>query len=208
MPRFGLTAAEERSLKRLDTPSKIQDFLNTLPFHSGDARRSPRGVLRDRTANCMEGALLAALALRLRGKQPLIVDIESAPHDDDHVIAVFKEKGKWGAVSKTNHNVLRYRDPVYASIRELAMSYFHEYTDRDGIKTMRTYSQPVDLSRFDARGWTTTDDIQFIVDYLIHKMSHRSIISSAQAKKLRSQDAIERRAGKLIEWDRAGRRVK
>lgn len=152
-----------------------------------------------RTAHCIEGAMLAALAFRLQGRKPLVLDLEAAAHDFDHVIALFKERGKWGAVSKTNHTVLRFRDPVYASIRELVMSYFHEYTDARGIKTLRSYSKPVNLSRFDRQHWMTGTDAWCVAEFLA-EAPHTQIVTPRQAARLRRQDAIERRAGEIVEW--------
>ena len=117
---------ELKTLKRLDSPAKIQDFLCRLRYNPKDTCFSPRMVLRKRCCHCVEGAMLAAAALRLNGRKPLLVDLTASRRDLDHVIAVFRENGKWGAISKTNHAVLRYREPVYTSIRELAMSFFHE----------------------------------------------------------------------------------
>jgi hypothetical protein len=125
---YNLSASELRQLKKLSTPAKIQDFLNTLPFNfelDGDTCQSPRQVLRSGTAHCLEGAMLAALALRLQGHKPLLMDLKSINGiDDDHVAALFKLRGRWGCITKTNHAVLRYREPIYLNLRELAMSFF------------------------------------------------------------------------------------
>lgn len=202
---FGLTSAELRTLRRLSTPSKIQDFLNTLPFNferKGETCYSPRMVLTHRTAHCAEGAILAAAALRLNGHRPLIVDMEAADHDASHLIAVYQVRGRWGAISKTNHSVLRFRDPAYASIRELVMSYFHEYTDDVGQKTLRSFTRPLDLSRFDRRGWmTSSDSALYIVERLV-EMSHQKILRPGQARLLRPVDPIEKKAGEIVEWRR------
>ena len=129
-------------LKKLSTPRKIQDFLDGLSMNfseNGHTCYSPRMVLREKKAQCMEGAMLAAAALRLAGYPPLIMELKSVQKDDDHVLAVFQIDGCWGAITKTNHGVLRYREPIYKNLRELAMSYFHEYFLHDGTKTMRSY---------------------------------------------------------------------
>jgi hypothetical protein len=164
---FNLTAQELKQLKQLSTPAKIQDFLNTLPFNfelDGDTCQSPRQVLQSGTAHCLEGAMLAALALRLQGHKPLLMDLKSINGiDDDHVVALFKLRGRWGGITKTNHAVLRYREPVYLSLRELAMSFFHEYFLHSGRKTMRSYSTAFDLSKFDRRGWITSDEDVFYI---------------------------------------------
>ena len=158
-------------------------------------------VLRENRAHCMEGAMFAAVALRFQGHKPLVVDLTSVKDDDDHVITVFKHKGHWGAISKTNHAVLRYREPIYRSIRELVMSFFHEYfTNGDGKKTLRSYSMPVDLSRFDKIGWMTAEeDVWYVPEYLF-EVQHKPILSRSQIAFLRKADAIEIKAGSLVEW--------
>src|SRR5512142_217167 len=146
------TTEERRAFRRLDSPRKVQDFLDAVPMNfceDGDTCMSPRRVLRENRAHCLEGAMFAAAAFRTHGRPPLVLDLEATDDDHDHVVALFRERGRWGAVSKTNHAVLRYREPVYRSVRELALSYFHEYFLDDGRKTLRRYSDPVDLSRFD-----------------------------------------------------------
>ena len=200
---FGLNKKELVILKRLNTPKKIQDFINNIPInfdYRKDTCMSPRVVLRKNKCHCIEGAILAALCLRLNGKSPLILDLEANEKDYDHVIAVFKEDGKWGAISKTNHAVLRYRDPVYSSIRELVMSYFHEYNDKRGRKNLRRYSLPVDLSMFDKKNWVSNEkDIWFIPEYLV-KVKHYNLINKKQSLNLRKSDNIEIVKDKLVEW--------
>lgn len=200
---FNLTKEEEKILKDLNTPGKIQDFLNKLPINfeeKGDTCMSPRMVLKTGKCHCIEGAMLAAVALRMQGKKPLVVDLTASRNDVDHVIAVFKENGKWGAITKTNHAVLRYREPAYKNIRELAMSFFHEYTDDKGRKTLRSYSAPVDLSRFDKKGWMTAEDDVWYVNDCLRDTKHYKILNIQQIRKLRRADKLEIKAGKLIEW--------
>lgn len=191
-------------LKKLDTPAKIQNFLDTMPKNfedDGDTCMSPMLVLEKKICHCVEGAVLAALALRIHGHQPLLMDLTADPTDYDHVVAVFKIDGKWGAISKTNHPVLRYREPIYRSIRELAMSYFHDYVQVEtGKKTLRSFSRPVNLKRFDRLGWLTEkDDIDYIPEYLA-KVRHYPILTRKQIRNLRNADPIEVQAGKLEEW--------
>lgn len=199
----GLTPDELKTLRALNSSRKVQDFLETIPTNfepDGDTCLSPRRVLRERRAHCIEAAMLAALAFRLQGKPPLVLDLTSAPHDFDHVIAPFQVNGFWGAVSKSNHAVLRYRDPVYASVRELVMSYFHEYTDDAGKKTLRSYSKPIDLSRFDADNWMTNeDDVWSVAEYLAD-VPHVKLLTPAQVSSLRRADAIEQEIGKITIW--------
>jgi hypothetical protein len=155
-----------RSLK---TPLKIQQYLDQLKYNKevgGVTCRSPRRVMRDETAHCMEGALFGAAALRMLGHPPLLLDFE-AVRDDDHVIAIFRSEGHWGAVAKSNYTGLRYREPVYRTLRELAMSYFEHYYNLRREKTLRNYSRPVNLKRFDPIHWMAAEeDLWEIPDYL------------------------------------------
>ncbi len=194
------TATNRRQLQKLSTPAKIQDYLNSLPFHFVDANDtclSPKEVLRFGTAQCMEGAMLAAAALRFHGHQPLIVDLTSSKDDFDHVIAVFKVGGHWGAISKTNHAVLRYREPIYRTIRELVMSYFHEYFLDDGRKTLRSFTKPVNLARFDKQGWMTSEEPVWYIPIHLVNVKHHAILTAKQRQNLRLADAIEIAAGRL-----------
>ena len=201
---FGFTEKEINVFRQLNTPKKIQDFLNKIPANFEPDREtvlSPRMVLKENRAHCMEGAMFAAAALRFHGYKPLVLDLTTVKDDDDHVVAVFKHKGHWGAISKTNHAVLRYREPVYKTIRELVMSYFHEYfTNHDGKKTLRSYSMPVDLSRFDKQGWMTAEeDVWYVPEYLF-EVSHKPILSRSQIAMLRKADQVEIKAGRIVEW--------
>lgn len=201
---FGLDEKEIDILKSLNTPKKIQDFLNKMPINfepEGDTCMSPRMVLKNNIAHCIEGAMLAAVALRLNGEKPLVVDMTASKDDFDHVICVFNRNGMWGCISKTNHAVLRYREPIYKSIRELVMSFFHEYSDDSGKKTLRSYSLPVDLSRFDNLNWMASEeDVWFVPDYLA-KVKHFPILNLSQIRGLRKADELEIKAGKLLEWE-------
>jgi len=200
---FGLTPKELSVLRRLDTPRKIQDFLEKIPINfepDGDTCLSPRRVLRERRAHCIEAAMLAALALRIHGERPLVLDLTSAPHDEDHVIVPFRQNGHWGAISKSNHTVLRFRDPVYRTIRELVMSYFNEYLDSAGRKTLRSYSRPVTLSRFDRFGWMTSEEDVWIVAEHLADIPHIPLLTRAQLASLRRADRVERRALEIVQW--------
>lgn len=199
---------ELRVLRKLKTPRHIQDFLETLPINfeeEGDMFMSPRRVLRERKAHCLEGAVLAAAAFAFHGRPPLLLDLETIPSDESHVVALFREKGRWGAVSKTNHAVLRYRDPVYRSVRELALSYFHEYFLDHGKKTLRSYGT-LNLARFSRRNWTTDEaDLWYIEDALV-ATRHFPIVTPALTRRLRTADPIERKAGMLSVWRKPRRR--
>ena len=173
------TAAERAVFRRLSCPDKIQRFLDfDLVYNKekdGITCRSPRRVLRDRTAHCMEGALFGAAALRGIGHPPLLLDLE-AVRDDDHVLAVFRQRAHWGAVAKSNYTGLRYREPVYRTLRELVMSYFEHYYNLRREKTLRRYSRPVDLRRFDQRRWMTAEeDVWFVPEYLT-VISHTALL--------------------------------
>jgi hypothetical protein len=169
MPTAPFNRAERAIFRRLATPEKIQRYLDDLPYDKepeGPRCRSPRRVLRDQTAHCMEGALFGAAALRMLGHPPLLLDLE-AVRDDDHVLAVFRIQNHWGAIAKSNYSGLRFREPVYRSLRELVMSYFEHYYNLRREKTLRNYSRPVNLKRFDAFDWmTSADDPWFIPEYL------------------------------------------
>tara|TARA_Y100000310_G_C20682781_1_gene817012 strand:- start:1075 stop:1746 length:672 start_codon:yes stop_codon:yes gene_type:complete len=210
-PFSNFSKEEITILKALNTPSKIQTFLNSLPTNfetSGDTCLSPKSVLEKGTAHCMEGAMFAAAALRFHGHKPLIVDLVANKHDEDHVIAVFKKHGHWGCISKTNHHVLRYRDPIYKSIRELIMSCFHEYYPDSGKKVLRFYSMPVNLSRFDSKNWMTSKEhVWYIPEYLT-EIPHKRILSHSQIKSLREADEIEKKAGDLLEYPDPRKKVK
>ena len=190
-------------IKSLNTPKKIQDFINQLEINfekQGETCYSPKTVLKMGRAHCMEGAMLAACILRFHRHEPLILDIEATEKDFDHVVTLFKINKHWGAISKTNHSVLRYREPVYKTIRELVMSFFHEYFTDEGIKTMRSFSSPVNLKKFDKNNWMTSEaDVWFIPDYLAD-MKHNKILNKSQVKSLRKADKIEIDAGKLTEF--------
>lgn len=179
MPPYGLTAAELRILRSLNTPERIQRFLDTEVAYNkepdGETIRSPRRVLRDRVAHCFEGALLAAAALRIHGHPPLLLDL-GAVRDDDHVLALFRRGRLWGAVTKSNYSGLRFREPVYRTLRELAMSYFEHYYNAAREKTLRTYSRPVSLRRFDRIDWMTAEaDLWAVNDHLLG-ISHTPLL--------------------------------
>ncbi len=185
--QFGLTSSERAVFRRLGTPQRIQRFLdreiayNTEP--NGPTCRSPRMVLRDGAAHCMEGALFGAAALRMIGFPPLLLDLE-AVRDDDHVLAIFRMSGHWGAVASSNYAGLRYREPVYRTLRELAMSYFEDYFNLKKEKTLRTYSRPVNLRRFDSIGWMTAEeDVWAIPEYLL-TIAHRPLLAPRMEARL------------------------
>jgi len=190
------TADEKRFLKTLKNPDRIQAFLDSIDYNPAYECRSPRWVMRKRSAHCFEGALFAAAALQFIGHRPLIVDM-LAENDDDHVIAVFKKDGFWGAVEKSNFTTLRFREPVYKSVRELIMSYFDFFFNINGDKSLRSYSRPFDLTFFAARNWQTTDeDLEYIGDK-IESLHHYPVATKTQIRKLYKASDTMMKAGML-----------
>lgn len=191
----GLVAREVELLSRLSPPWRIQRFLDGLAYDvAGRSCRSPRRVLRERRVQCMDAALFAAAALRAQGHPPLIVDLE-AVRDDDHVVAVYRRGGRWGAIARSNFSGLRSREPVYRSLRELVMSYFESYFNLRGEKTLRCYSRPVDLRRFDGCGWMTAEeDLWYVPEYLVG-LRHQRLLSPGDERALGPTDRRLFRAG-------------
>jgi hypothetical protein len=192
-------AAGRAVFRRLSTPEKIQRFLDDLPYNkerSGATCYSPRMAIARNTAHCMEGALLAAAALRLTGDPPLLVDLE-AVRDDDHVLAVFRRHGCWGALAKSNYAGLRFREPVYRTLRELVMSYFEHYFNLKGEKTLRRYSRPVHLERFDPIGWMTTAEDVWAVPTYLTGIAHTPLLTPAMERSLTRVDARLMAAGQV-----------
>ncbi|MDQ3014867.1 MAG: hypothetical protein M3Q73_03315 [bacterium] len=200
---FGLTQEELKILRKLNTPIKIQDFLDSIPVNfekDGDTQMSPRRVLQKQKAHCIEGALLAALALWVAGQEPLLMDLKAMPHDDDHVVALYKINGLWGAISKTNHATVRFRDPIYRTVRELALTYFHEYfLNTTGKKVLHSYSKPFNLKRL-GTDWITDEDDLWDLALALDESPHYDLFPAKNKKYIRNADAMERKAGKLIEW--------
>ncbi len=190
------TGTELRKLRSLKDPYGIQRFLDAQPYHLADTAWSPRRVLHENTSHCFEGALFGAAALRVNGYPPLIIDLE-AEHDTDHVIAVYKQHGHWGSIAKSNYTGCRYREPVYRTLRELALSYFDVYFNMRRERSLRTFSNPVNLTRFDGFCWmTTAQQLWFIAEYLF-TIRHFPLLKPAMAKRLHRLDDRSFRAGCL-----------
>jgi hypothetical protein len=184
---LGFAPAELRKLRSLKTPHGIQRALDDMPYHLEDTAWSPRRVLQEGTAHCLEGSIFAAAALRVLGYPPLLLDME-AEQDTDHVLAIYRVDGHWGAVAKSNYTGCRWREPVYRSLRELAMSYFNIYFNMRRERTLRTYSQPVNLKRFDHLNWMTTDKpVWFVAEYLLD-IPHTKLLKPTQKKILTRVD--------------------
>jgi len=207
---LGLTPGEVRVLKRLNTPRKIQSFLHDLKQNfelDGECCRPVREVLRTRSAHCIEGAMLAAAALWLNGERPLLLDLR-AERDYDHVVTLYRRHGCWGAFSKTNGIGLRSRDPVYRNLRELAISYFHEYTNRAHHKTLREYSVPYDLRRLDPGIWLTGTKLKgrkrnaWEVAEALDALRHFRLVGRRQLRTVTRRDPFERQAGAMLQYTR------
>ncbi len=192
--QFGLTPKELRKLRSLKDPYGIQRCLDAMPYHLADTGWSPRVVLRENTSHCFEGAMFAAAALRVNGYPPLVIDLE-AEHDTDHVIAVYRQHGHWGAIAKSNYTGCRYREPVYRTLRELALSYFEVYFNLRRERTLRTFSRPVNLARFDRLEWMTTEKpLWFVAEYLF-TIRHIKLLRPGMSKRLHRLDDRSYRAG-------------
>jgi len=190
------TKEEITFLKTLSDPDKIQGFLDSIDYNPDYECRSPRWVIKKRTAHCFEGALFAAAALNFIGYKPLIVDMK-AYNDDDHVVAVYKVDEHWGAVAKSNFTTLRYREPVYRSLRELVMSYFDFYFNIVGDKSLRSYSVPLDLTVYNIRNWATTaEDLEYIGDKL-EIIRHYPVVTKKMIINLKRASEISLKAGML-----------
>jgi hypothetical protein len=205
----GFDARERRLLRRLTTPEKIQRFLDDEIGYNKEPRgptcRSPRRVLRDRLAHCMEGALFGAAALGLLDFPPLLLDLE-AVRDDDHVLAIFCSKRHWGAIAKSNYSGLRFREPVYRTLRELVMSYFEHYYNLAGEKTLRRYSRPVNLARFNGIHWVTAEEDVWAIPERLVEISHTRILRPGMDRKLNRMDPRLYAAGRVGTAEKSGKK--
>lgn len=207
---FRLTREEKSVFKKLTSPIKIQEFLDLMPMNwekKGETYMSPRRVLKAKKMHCFEGALFAAAALWLQGEPSLLLDLQ-AEGDDDHVVTLYRRNGHWGAISKTNHAVLRFRDPVYKTVRELALTYFHEYCrEGDGKKSLYAYStKPFNLKKL-GRYWVTTEEDLFDIVNALDETPHTIIVPKKNSRFLRTADAMESVAGNIIEWKKSDPRT-
>ena len=195
---FGLSREDLRTLRALKTPAQIQNFIDELEYQYADTAWSPARVLRERKGHCLEGALVAAAALRVQGHPPLLMDLE-AVHDDDHVIAIYRERGLWGGIAKSNFAGLRFRAPVYRTLRELALSYFDDYYNLRGQRTLRAYSRAVNLARLDHpdanKHWMTAEEDVWCVPEALIAARHYALISDKTARELPRLDRRSYKAG-------------
>lgn len=199
---LGLSKREYARLLRLRTPQQIQAFVTALPINyevGGETVFSVRQVLAYRRAHCIEAALLAACALWIQGERPLVMHLDCDASDYPHVVALFRRGACWGAISKSNGVALRYRDPIYRSPRELAMSYFHEYSTRSGHKTLRSYATPLDLRHVDPALWVTANGC-WKLHAQLERRRHYPLISGRQQKLLSRRDAFERAVARIVQF--------
>jgi hypothetical protein len=192
---FGLSAKDARTLRSLNTPVKIQKFIDGLTYKYADTAGSPQRVLRERAGHCLEGALIAAAAFRINGRPPLVMDLEGV-RDDDHVVALYRERGLWGAVAKSNYAGLRFRTPVYRTLRELAMSYFEHYYNLRGERTLRAYSAAVNLARLDRKHWMTSEEEVWCVPEALIAARHFELFPDKVARELPRLDRRSFEAGR------------
>ncbi len=203
LTRVGLSERDLATLRKLDTPAKIQAFVNRIPInheHDGETVLSVHEVLRQRRAHCIEGAFVAACALWLHGEPPLVMHMDCDISDYPHVITLYRRGRCWGAISKTNGSRLRFRDAVYHSLRELALSYFHEYTNRKGEKTLRSYTAAFDLRRIDPALWVTNRESCWEAHDHLEALHHHSLLSRQQVRHLARIDPFERRVGRVVQY--------
>ncbi len=189
---------------KLKTPEKIQDYLDSLPINfdmSGDLLSSKR-ILKEGHMQCIEGAMFAAASLSYHGEAPWLMDFQTSAYDEDHVVALFKRDNCWGAISKTNHAILRWRDPVYKTLRELAMSYFHEYYMHDGRKTMKAYSKAFDMRRYAPDYWVMSNESLDQIAEDLDTAPHFPIVAPSKMRRLRHASPIERKLLDVVEWKR------
>jgi hypothetical protein len=198
-----LTPAERRLFARLDSPQKIQDFLDKIPANfepDGDTARSPRSMLKARVAHCSEAAVFAAAVFMFHGKHAWLMDLRALPSDHDHIVTLFKERGLWGAISKTNHAILRWRDPIYRSARELAMTYAHEYCLPGGKKSLLEFSKPFSLTRYPPERWVIApDDLDWLL-FALDLSPHIPVAPPAAMRNRRRSAKVELRAQDVLEW--------
>jgi hypothetical protein len=202
---LGLIGAEYALLRKLGTPQSIQAFVNAIPINhevDGETILSVRQVLSQRRAHCIEAAFVAACALWIHGEPPLVMHLDCARSDDPHVVALFRRHGAWGAISKSNGAHLRYREPIHRSLRELALSYFHEYFDRRGRRTLRSYSIAFDLRRIDPGLWITRDDMCEEANARLAGLRHYALVSPRLRLRPSRLDAFEQRAATVVEYPR------
>jgi hypothetical protein len=192
-----LTGPERAFMRGLDSPAKIQAFLDELPYSSDEFYRCPVRVVRDRVGHCFDGALFAAAALRRLGHPARILDMLPNGRDDDHILALFTVEGCWGALAKSNFVGLRFREPIYRSLRELVMSYFEQYYNVAGEKTLAGYTRPLSLKQYDRQHWMTRDEPLELIAQRLDEIPKFMIIMPAMAARLSPVDKRTYQAGMI-----------
>lgn len=193
-----LSPPEKKILDHLKTPADIQALLDEIPYAAGERNRSPLEVLRERQAHCLDGGLLAAAILRRLGYPPLIIDLQPKPgQDDDHVIALYQIDGCWGAVAQSNYTGLRYREAIHRTLRELVLSYFEDFFNVFGKKTLRYYTRPINLLVFDKLNWMTSPSGVNAVEKYLKRAHLYSLLTNAQEKRLVDVDQLSFEAGRI-----------
>ena len=190
-----LDPEERQLLSGIDTPPRIQAFLDSVPYSEEHFYRCPVRLLRERKGHCFDGALFAAIALRRMGHQPLILELIPNERDDDHILALFKEHGCWGAIAQSNFSGLRYREPVYRNLRELVMSYFENFFNSAGEKTLTGYRGPINLKTFDGLDWCCNDAGLLVLADRIDNYLLRPVITEEMAASLSRVDERSLNAG-------------
>src|SRR4030067_42103 len=191
-----LNASQRRLFRSLDSPASIQAFLDSIPYSADPRYRCPLNVLRDRKAHCYDGALLAIAALRRLGRRPMLVDM-LAWRDDDHMLAVFREDGHFGAVAKSNFVGLRYREPIYRSLRELVVSYFEDFYNMEGYTSLRAYTRPLDLAALDHLDWMRSDAARDVIAERLGRRATTRVVDRRMVARLAPIDRRAYRAGML-----------
>jgi len=192
-----LTQSERQVMARLTTPRKIQDFLDGLAYSTEIIYRCPLRVLRERIAHCFDGAMFGAAALRCLGYPPLILNMPAILHDDDHLLALYKRDGRWGAVAKSNFVGLRFREPIYVTLHELVMSYFEQFYNVERRKTMRSYTVPLNLKAFDKLNWMTNDETLERIGERLDEIRKVRLLTRRMIANLSLVDERSYRAGML-----------
>ena len=192
-----LNASERKLLAGLDSPIKIQTFLNSIPYSEDEFYRCPLRVLRERKAHCFDGALFAAMAIRRSGRPALILELIPNGRDDDHILALFKQYGHWGSVAQSNFSGLRYREPIYRNLRELVMSYFEDFFNAVGEKTLVGYRGPINLKVFDQLDWMGSDAGMEQLSNDMNRYKVHAIINPEMTANLSAVDERSLRAGMI-----------
>jgi hypothetical protein len=189
------TKSERRIFDGLTSPAKVQEFLGGVTYSSEEIYRCPLRVLRERVGHCYDGAVFAAAALSRIGHPPLILELLPNARDDDHMLAVYRQDGCWGALAQSNFTGLRSREPVYRSLRELVMSYFEQFYNTDREKTLRGYTLPINLKMLDTRQWMTRDAAMREIAGCLDRAVHKRVLTRKMVLRLSPVDERSFRSG-------------